>query len=282
MQSSPLDESTGRFIVAPVKAAAQTGTRQTYAVKVGTRTIRATDNHPFLVLDDQRKPGRQRARYRRVWKTVAQLRPGDLVAVPRGLPEFGRSRSFDSTFGPATSSADLMWLLGFFLGDGNTQSSGRTHRVQFAVVTEDQEVRDEITRIVAEQFGLRTISADDVRLVVNSKGLVNWLRSHGFAGTSLTKSVPTWIHALPGERAARLPRWVGRRRWLRLVPPGLDRSCSPAARTTCWRTLLPWRSPAGCAPAVLPLLQSSPDRRRTHGRRLPPAHHRCLRAVGLP
>ena len=204
-----LDESTGRFIVAPVKAAAQTGTRQTYAVKVGTRTIRATDNHPFLVLDDQRKPGRQRARYRRVWKTVAQLRPGDLVAVPRGLPEFGRSRSFDSTFGPATSSADLMWLLGFFLGDGNTQSSGRTHRVQFAVVTEDQEVRDEITRIVAEQFGLRTISADDVRLVVNSKGLVNWLWSHGFAGTSLTKSVPTWIHALPeNERLAFLGGWV--------------------------------------------------------------------------
>ena len=43
------DETTGRFVVAPVRAAAQTGTKQTYAVQVGVRTIRATDNHPFLV-----------------------------------------------------------------------------------------------------------------------------------------------------------------------------------------------------------------------------------------
>ncbi len=206
-----LDETSGHFVVAPVRAAAQTGTKQTYAVTVGTREIRATDNHPFLVLEDARQPGRQRARFRRTWKTVGELRVGDLVAVPRAVPDFGESRTFreDSGFGPQRSSADLLWLLGFFLGDGNTQSAGRTHRVQFAVVADDREVRDEISRVVSEQFGLRVIESDDVRVVVNSKRLVEWLWQQGFAGTSLTKNVPDWVNDLPvAERLAFLGGWV--------------------------------------------------------------------------
>ncbi len=204
-----LDESSGSFVVAPVRAAAQTGTRMTYAVTVGNRTIRATDNHPFLVLEDARRPGRHRARYRRIWKTVAELSVGDLVAVPRGLPSFGESRQFSGDFGPARSSADLLWLLGFFLGDGNTQSSGRTHRVQFAVVTSDVEVRAELSRVINEQFGLTAKAADDVRMVVNSKRLVEWLWAQGFAGTSLTKSIPEWVFSLPEEeRLAFLGGWV--------------------------------------------------------------------------
>lgn len=74
-----------------------------------------------------------------------------------------------------------MWLLGYFLGDGNTQSAGRTHQSQFAVVASDREVRAEITRIVADQVP-RVIEADDMRVVVNSKRLVDWLWAHGFAG----------------------------------------------------------------------------------------------------
>jgi len=203
------DEGTGQFRTAPVRAAAQTGVRQTYSVTVNGRTIRATDNHPFLVLEDARRPGRQRARYRRVWKTVGELAAGDLVAVTRGLPEYGAPRAFPGDFGPARSSADLMWFLGFFLGDGNTQSSGRTHRVQFAVVAEDAEVRAELTRIAHEQFGARTIAADDQRLVINSKALVDWLWQNGFAGTSLTKSIPAWVFSTTTEeRLAFLGGWV--------------------------------------------------------------------------
>jgi FeS assembly protein SufB len=204
-----LDEATGTFVVAPVRAAAQTDTRQTYAVTVGTRTIRATDNHPFLVLEDARRPGRQRARYRRVWKTLAEIAVGDLVAVPRGLPEYGTPRSFTGDFGPATSTADLLWFLGFFLGGGNTQSSGRTHRTQFAVVASDTAVRAELTRIAREQFDLHVIQADDVRVVINSKRLVDWLWAQGFSGTSLTKAIPPWVFQLPeDQRLAFLGGWV--------------------------------------------------------------------------
>jgi FeS assembly protein SufB len=213
-----LDEETGSFIVAPVRAGAQTDVRQTYAVTVNGQTIKATDNHPFLVLEDQRKPGRERARYARRWKTVGELTIGDLVAVPRGLPEFGADYSLPALQDPHgrttarvpdTTTVDLMWLLGYFLGDGSLQDSGRTHRVQFAVPETDAELRVEITEIVKDLFGLESIAADDQRLVVNSKALVEWLQELGFIGTALTKRVPEWVFTLPrDQRLAFLGGWV--------------------------------------------------------------------------
>src|ERR1700736_4014280 len=111
------DEAEERFVVAPVKASAQTDTRQTYEVKTMRRNIRATDNHPMLVLRDERKPGRQRARYYRRWVTVGDIKPGDFIAVPRSLPEFGAAAELPSVSGlstPTTSTVDLMWLLGLY------------------------------------------------------------------------------------------------------------------------------------------------------------------------
>jgi Fe-S cluster assembly protein SufB len=212
------DEENERFVVAPVKSAAQTGVKQTYRVRVGGRTIRATDNHPFLVLADDRKPGRVRARYTRRWKTLGELKVGDLVAIPRDLPDFGAPQRIPglqcndgNVVGPMWTNVDLMWLLGYFVGDGSIQSSEkyRTHRVQFAVPETDVELRAEITRIVSKQFGLRAIAADDVRLVVNSRPLVDWLWALGFAGNAHTKRVPEWVMSLsPSERLAFLGGWV--------------------------------------------------------------------------
>ncbi|MEP6697288.1 MAG: Fe-S cluster assembly protein SufB, partial [Pseudonocardiales bacterium] len=206
------DENKGCFVIAPVKAIAQTGTRQTYEVRVGTRIIRATDNHPFLTLSRDSLSGH----YSRQWKTVAELAPGSLVAVPRDVPEFGESKRLPGStrrsghvFGPLFSSPDLLWLLGYWLGDGSLQSSGRTHSVQFAVPVSDSELRSEITRVIDEQFGLRAIEADDVRMVVNSRPLVDWFYEIGFSGGSHSKRVPDWVYSLTSaERLAFLGGWI--------------------------------------------------------------------------
>ena len=206
------DEVEGRFVVAPVKSSAQTDTRQTYQVKTTRRTLRATDNHPMLVLRDERKPGRQRARYRRRWVAVGEIKPGDFIAVPRQLPEFGVAAelpSIDGLMTPPTSSVDLMWLLGLYIGDGNLHLSTKTYRVQFAIPATDVELRAEVIRVVKELFGLRGIEADQYRVVVNSKGLTEWITELGFTGLSLTKRVPDWVYSLPvDQRLAFLGGWV--------------------------------------------------------------------------
>ena len=206
------DEEAERFIVAPVKASAQTDTRMTYEVKTTRRSIRATDNHPMLVLRDERKPGRQRARYARRWVTVGEIKPGDFIAVPRRVPEFGVAADLPSVAGltsPAISSVDLMWLLGLYIGDGNLHLSTKTYRVQFAIPATDVELRAELTRVVKGLFGLRCIEADEYRVVVNSKALTEWIVELGFTGLSLTKRVPDWVYSLPvDQRLAFLGGWV--------------------------------------------------------------------------
>jgi Fe-S cluster assembly protein SufB len=206
------DEAAERFVVAPVKASAQTDTRQTYEVITARRRIRATDNHPMLVLRDERKPGRQRARYYRRWVTVGEIKPGDFIAVPRQIPEFGVAAELPSVVGlptPAVSSVDLMWLLGLYIGDGNLHLSTKTYRVQFAIPATDIELRAELTRVVNELFGLRCIEADEYRVVVNSKALTEWITQIGFTGLSLTKRVPDWVYSVPvDQRLAFLGGWV--------------------------------------------------------------------------
>ena len=206
------DEDAERFVVAPVKSSAQTDTRLTYAVKTVRRTIRATDNHPMLILRDERKPGRQRRRYARRWVTVGDIQPGDFIAVPRAIPDFGSAADLPVVSGltsPSTSSVDLMWLLGLYIGDGNLHLSTKTYRVQLAIAATDVELRAEVTRVVKELFGLRCIEADEYRIVVNSKALTELIVELGFSGLSLTKRVPDWVYGLPvDQRLAFLGGWV--------------------------------------------------------------------------
>ncbi|OPE45992.1 Fe-S cluster assembly protein SufB [Mycobacterium intermedium] len=206
------DEEAERFVVAPVKAAAQTDTRLTHEVKTTRRSIRATDNHPMLVLRDERKEGRQRARFARRWVTVGDLKPGDFIAVPRQIPDIGAAAELPAVIGltaPVVSSVDLMWLLGLYIGDGNLHLSTKTYRVQFAIPATDVELRAEVRRVVKELFGLRCIEADEFRVVVNSKALTEWIVALGFGGLSLTKRVPDWVYGLPvDQRLAFLGGWV--------------------------------------------------------------------------
>ena len=206
------DESAERFVVAPVKASAQTDTRQTYTVKTTRRSIRATDNHPMLVLRDERKEGRERARYARRWVTVGEIKAGDFIAVPRKVPAFGAVKDLPAIPGfvaPETSSVDLMWLLGLYIGDGNLHLSTKTYRMQLAIPGTDAELRAEVTRVVRKLFGLRCIQADEYRIVVNSKALTEWIVALGFGGLSLTKHVPDWVYGLPVEqRLAFLGGWI--------------------------------------------------------------------------
>ena len=189
------DELSERFVVAPVKASAQTDTRQTFEVKTMRRSIRATDNHPMLVLRDERKPG---SSARALSPPLGHGRRDQARRLHRGAAADSgircRRRSFRRC-GLADArrsvSVDLMWLLGLYIGDGNLHLSTKTYRVQFAIPATDVELRAEIARVVKELFGLRCIAADEYRVVVELEGVDGVDHRVGFAGLSLTKRFPT-------------------------------------------------------------------------------------------
>ena len=161
------------------------------------REVRGTENHPFLVA---RKVGRSR---RIAWLPLASIIPGDEIAIVGQVPDRGTPHVFDKVAprkrlripfaAPATSSDDLLWVLGFYVGDGFFDGP---NRVIFAVPDSDdacQPLRDRVRAL----FGLELTRGPGVQLRSASGAFVDWLRAAGFAGDADTKRVPDWVFKLP-------------------------------------------------------------------------------------
>ena len=209
-----LDEAARRLVPARVVAQAASGEKEIFEITARGRTIGASGNHPFLVLRDERKGGRERARYATRWTPAEELREGDLVAIPTDLPEFGESLTMripvEDAHLPEMSSEDLCWWLGVFLGDGFIHE-GEYPRVEIAVDRTDEELVGEIVRVTSELFGIELrLSGDGSRLTgKGTRALVEFLYVNELDGTSLTKRLPRWVFGLPlSERLAYLAGYV--------------------------------------------------------------------------
>lgn len=208
------DVANSETIITKVKEVKQTKVETTFEVALRNRRIRATKNHPFLVMERTLPPGRtRRGVWAKKWKNLEELSPGDIVAVSRKLPTFGGTKTFTTEleFGPKESNEDILWLLGLLLGDGNAMDKNNYYRFQIAVHHDRYDLRSEIRRVLKEQF---LFEDDDIReshdrVLVKSKSLVLWLHEQGFAGTAYTKAIPRWIFTLPeSERLAFLGGYV--------------------------------------------------------------------------
>ena len=205
------DEDTNEIIPAPVKNFMPKGERPVYEVKVGTRSIRATENHPFLVLELHTKEGNQRGRYSRSWKYLRDMKPGDLVAVAKSLPDVGQDYSLEQpqielnwrhnhVDLPERTSEDLMWWLGLYIGDGFIHHDGEKARVEFAIPATDQPLRNEFKQVTSRLFEVAAKNGDPYRLTVGSSVVARYLEANGFSGGALEKRVPQWVAALPQEQ----------------------------------------------------------------------------------
>ena len=173
------------------------------------RRVRATPNHPFMVM---RKTGRTR---RVGWLPVASIVPGDELAVVGQLPDRGEPHRFDPILrrprsrkpfrAPETSSDDLLWFLGFYVGDGFFDGP---NRIALAVPDSDPAC-ERVKDLVEQVFGLTTTRARGIVLRVASAPLVDWLKAAGFAGGAHTKRVPAWVFRLPhGQKRAFIEGYI--------------------------------------------------------------------------
>jgi Fe-S cluster assembly protein SufB len=207
------DEETNRIIPARVQATAEKGEREVFEVRVGTRRIKATANHPFLALTYQKAEDRQRGRYTREWEYLENLAVGDLVAVTKTLPETGVEYDlrqpeiepnwrYNAVILPESTTDDLMWWFGLYIGDGFihfTQGADKA-RVEFAIPASDAAVRDELVRVTKKLFGITPTVSDVYRVTVNSTIVARFVEVNGFTGKALEKRVPSWVFGLPAAQ----------------------------------------------------------------------------------
>ncbi len=199
-----LDEDGLRIEVARVRAAACSGEKEVFEIAARGRVIGASANHPFLVLRDERKEGRSRARFRRRWMPVEELRVGDLVAIVTDMPEYGKPAHLLQPEGsrgtfPAESSDDFAWWSGLYLGDGYLHDRTGHLAVEFAVNADDADLIDEIVRVSRELFGVEfALAKDGLRLTARgTRELAEFVLLNGLGGAARTKRVPEWVFGLP-------------------------------------------------------------------------------------
>ncbi|HUY79071.1 MAG TPA: SufD family Fe-S cluster assembly protein, partial [Ktedonobacterales bacterium] len=212
------DEETNAIIPAKVRATAEKGVRDVFEVRVGTRRIKATANHPFLALAYERAEDRQRGRYTREWKYLQDLSVGDLIAVTKVLPETGVEYTlqqpeiktvsadgvdfayrYNDVRLPEATTEDLMWWLGLYIGDGfiHYTAGADKARVEVAIPDTDPAVRAELVRTTELLFGITPTTGDKYRVSVNSTIIARFIEANGFAGKALEKRVPEWVFGLP-------------------------------------------------------------------------------------
>lgn len=172
--------------------------RDVYKIKtLNHREIRATSNHPFLVLKN--KNGFTRIN----WMELDQIKKGDRIAISGDVPfegnanniSFKQKRGVKKIKTPSESSIDLLWLFGFYIGDGYKDVT----RICFAVPKTDKS-RSKVIRLMKDIFDLECEEHQNVVLRFNSAALVDFFTQEGLTGNARTKRIPQWVYCLPKEQ----------------------------------------------------------------------------------
>lgn len=157
------------------------------------RKVKATANHPFLVM---RKSGKME---KISWTALEEIKEGDRIAISGNVPDHGKSKHLPTTAlkgnkkikFPEKTSKELMWLLGFYIGDGYKDKQ----RIYFAVPKTDKS-HEKVKNLMKEFFGLE-MQEKGVVLRTGSIDLVEWINELGLSGTAKEKRVPEWVYKLP-------------------------------------------------------------------------------------
>ena len=199
------DQKTHRLVLKKCSGVFNNGTRDVYELTTLHHSIKATANHPFLVL---RRNGRGKEN-NLVWKTISEMKRGDEIVVLRNL-DGGKSFKFDfhevkkgdykvnrlnEINLPEYSSPDLMKYLGMYVGDGWARNG--KGEVGFAL-PQNSRARETLVSLHSKIFGGR-IRTDEVYVHTNSVNLARFIDSLGFGYGAKNKTIPSWVFTLPKE-----------------------------------------------------------------------------------
>lgn len=201
------DQKTYQLILKECSGVFDNGVKDVYELSTLHHSIKATSNHPFLVLN---RKGRGKTN-NFIWKKLEDVRLGDEVVVSKGLNGFCKSAEFNyqkvkkgdykvnrlnEINLPRTSSPELMKYLGIYIGDGWIRED--RGEVGFAL-PENKLARKELVAIHSNIFGGKINTSDKVYVYINSVNLSNFIKSLNTGSGAKNKTIPGWVFALPLE-----------------------------------------------------------------------------------
>lgn len=196
------DPKTGKLIQTIASRVWSTGTKPVYKVASRGRTVRATGNHPVLVLRDTNPSTKKgvSAKYDLTYVRVDELKRGDMLVSFEGAEEF--SNELQVLPSGVEINEDVAWFIGQVTGDGHI------HRGKYAqnclnVSDFNPEIRERLESIAKQYWGADHFFHQGGNFRVKSELLVSDMRSLGLATYSYLKTVPEliWASSLDVQKA---------------------------------------------------------------------------------
>ena len=199
------DQKTYQPILKKCSGVFDNGIKPVYELKTLHHSIKATSNHPFMIL---KRNGRGR-KNTFVWKTLAEIETGNEVVVFKNINP-GKSAEFsflkvttedykvnrlNDIDIPKFSTPDLMKYLGLYVGDGWVRTE--KGEVGFAL-PEKKIARKNLVNLHTKIFG-GNLRIDETYVYANSVNLSRFIDSFGFGKGARNKTIPPWIFTLPKE-----------------------------------------------------------------------------------
>jgi len=198
-------QSTHKLVLKKCTGVFDNGIKRVFEINTDSNTIKATGNHPFLILQRNGKSGKNQF----VWKMVEELKVGEeVVSLKKGLDgesfkfnEIEESKKGDYKVNkinevhlPEKSSEMLMKFLGLYVGDG--WSRVEKAEVGFAL-PEGKKGRNEAKQLVENLLWSHCLSESENELHINSINIAKFIDSLGFGKGAKNKIVPGWVFTLP-------------------------------------------------------------------------------------
>lgn len=198
-----------------VASVAKQGMRAVFQIRTRTHSIRATGNHPFLVLRTKKIDHRnsngtfssQRYPATLTWVPLSKLIRGDYVVVVKRYQTTGSSKYSKSPtrmYNGMTISKKFARLLGCYLGDGYLLK-GQDGRPSGIVLCEGHpKLLQKYKQISEDVLGIPAIvkrhDEGNSRVVkIFSSEFPRFFEELGVTGTALTKRVPEWVFNLADD-----------------------------------------------------------------------------------
>lgn len=201
------NQETCKLVLKKCSGVFNNGIKKVYEIVTDSHNIKATGNHPFLVL----KRFSKRKSPELIWKEVEELQKGDQVVVLKQsleghsyhIPNINISKKGDYKVNkirevklPRKSSIDLMKLLGIYVGDGWLRLNKAD--VGFSV-PEGDKARIPTINLIKKVFGIEPTTITKNEVHVYSVNIVRFIESLGFGQGAKNKIIPPWIFTLPIE-----------------------------------------------------------------------------------
>ncbi len=181
------------------------GIKDVYELRTFHHSVKATSNHPFLVL---KRNGRGK-KNNFIWKTLEEIKMGDEVVT---LKQVSQEKPYEFAFKmtekgdykvnkinpieiPEKSSPEVLKYLGIYVGDGWVREE--KCEVGFALPEGTLE-RKEFLGLHHQLFKSK-LSQDRMYVYARSTNLARFISSLGFRKGAKNKIIPEWIFTLPEE-----------------------------------------------------------------------------------